>query len=161
MNDRTRNSRPHVTSQRQERYLCLIPLRNRMITAEDTVRRTPGLANVRITQNRSLTVILTEPWHRRSCENSNFQNGKLFTFDVSTINDRRWFKCLIRSSKTQSRVTISRLMIRLRQTDRTTDRPVTAGHVWRHNVETDMFALFTFEAVCVPHGCGTHHNVHR
>jgi transposase len=28
-----------------------------------------------------------------------------------------------------SRVTISRLMIRLRQTDRTTDRPVTAGHV--------------------------------
>jgi transposase len=28
-----------------------------------------------------------------------------------------------------SRVTISRLMIRLRQTGRTTNRPVTAGHV--------------------------------
>jgi hypothetical protein len=32
---------------------------------------------------------LTQSWHRRSSENSNFQNGKLFTFDVSTINDRR------------------------------------------------------------------------
>jgi hypothetical protein len=30
--------------------------------------------------HRSLTVILEEPWHRRSCENSNFQNGSLFTF---------------------------------------------------------------------------------
>ena len=47
-NDRPRNGRPRVTSQRQERYLCLIHLRNRMITAEDTARRTPGLANVRI-----------------------------------------------------------------------------------------------------------------
>jgi hypothetical protein len=46
-----------------------------------------------------------------------------------------------------SRVTISRLMIRLRQTGRTNDRPVTAGHVWRHTVETDMYALFTFWAV--------------
>ena len=36
------------------------------------------------------------------CENSNFQNGKLFTFVDSTINDRRWFKCLIRSSQTRS-----------------------------------------------------------
>jgi len=35
-----------VTSQRQDRYLRLIHLRNRMITAEDTTRRTPGLANV-------------------------------------------------------------------------------------------------------------------
>jgi hypothetical protein len=26
--------------------------------------------------HRSLTVILTEPWHRRSCENSIFQNDK-------------------------------------------------------------------------------------
>ena len=46
-NDRPRNGRPRVTSQRQERYLRLIHLRNR-ITAEDTARRTPGLANVRI-----------------------------------------------------------------------------------------------------------------
>ena len=52
--------------------------------------------------HRLLMVILTEPWHRRSCENSNFQNGKLFTFVDSTINDRRWFKCLIRSSQTRS-----------------------------------------------------------
>jgi transposase len=47
-NDRPRNGRPHVTSQCQNRHLRLIHLRNRMITAEDTARRTPGLANVRI-----------------------------------------------------------------------------------------------------------------
>ena len=47
--------------------------------------------------HRSLAVILTEPWHRCSCENC--QNGKLFTFVHSTINDRRWFKCLIRSQE--------------------------------------------------------------
>ena len=35
-------------SQRQDRYLRLIQLRNRMITAADTSRRTPGLGNVRI-----------------------------------------------------------------------------------------------------------------
>jgi hypothetical protein len=35
--------------------------------------------------HRSLTVILTEPWHRRSCENSNFQNDKLFAFVDSTM----------------------------------------------------------------------------
>ena len=45
-NDRPRNDRPRETSQRQDRYLRLIHLRNRMITAEDTARRTPGLANV-------------------------------------------------------------------------------------------------------------------
>jgi transposase len=45
--DRPRNVRPRVTSQRQNRYLRLIHLRNR-ITAEDTARRTPGLANVQI-----------------------------------------------------------------------------------------------------------------
>jgi hypothetical protein len=50
----------------------------------------------------SLTVILTEPWHQSSCENSNFQNGKLLTFVDSTINGRGWFKCLIRSSQTWS-----------------------------------------------------------
>jgi hypothetical protein len=43
-----------------------------------------------------------EPWHRRSCEHSNFQNGKLFIFFDTTINDRRWFKCLIRSLQTRS-----------------------------------------------------------
>ena len=36
--------------------------------------------------HRSLTVILTEPWHRRSGENSYFQNGKLFNFSDSTIS---------------------------------------------------------------------------
>jgi transposase len=47
-NDRPRNGRPRVTSQRQDRHVRLIHLRNHMITAEDTARRTPGLANVRI-----------------------------------------------------------------------------------------------------------------
>jgi transposase len=47
-NDRSRNGRPRVTSQRQDRHLCLIYLRNRIIAAEDTARRTPGLANVRV-----------------------------------------------------------------------------------------------------------------
>jgi transposase len=42
------NGRPRVTSQRQDRHVCLIHLRNRMITAEDTARRTSGPANVRI-----------------------------------------------------------------------------------------------------------------
>jgi hypothetical protein len=37
-----------VTSQRQDNHLLHIHLRNRMITAEDTASRTPGLANVRI-----------------------------------------------------------------------------------------------------------------
>ena len=47
-NDRPRNGRSRVTSQRQDRHLRLIYLRNRTITAEDTARRAPGLANVRI-----------------------------------------------------------------------------------------------------------------
>jgi len=47
-NDRPRNGRPRMTSQRQDRHLCFIHLRNRMITAEDTARETSGLANVRI-----------------------------------------------------------------------------------------------------------------
>ena len=47
-NDRSLNGRPCVTSQRQDRYLRLIHLRNCMVTAEDTARRTHGLANVRI-----------------------------------------------------------------------------------------------------------------
>jgi len=47
-NDRPHNERPRVTSQRQDRHLRLIHLRNRMITAEDISRRTHGLANVRI-----------------------------------------------------------------------------------------------------------------
>ena len=47
-NDRPRNGRPRETSQRQDRHLRLIHLRNCMITAEDTARRTPGLANVQI-----------------------------------------------------------------------------------------------------------------
>ena len=47
-NDRHRNGRPRVISQREDRHLRLIHLWNRMITAEVTARRTPGLANVRI-----------------------------------------------------------------------------------------------------------------
>ena len=47
-NDRPRNGRPRETPQRQDRHLRLIQLRNCMITAEDTARRTPGLANVQI-----------------------------------------------------------------------------------------------------------------
>ena len=47
-NDRPRNCRPRVMSQRQDRQLRLIHLRNCMITNEDTARRTPGLTNVRI-----------------------------------------------------------------------------------------------------------------
>ena len=47
-NDRLRKDRPRVTSQRQDRHLCLIDVRNLMKTAEDTARRTPGLATVRI-----------------------------------------------------------------------------------------------------------------
>jgi hypothetical protein len=48
MNDRPRNGRSRVTSLRQDRHLRLIHLRNRMITAEDTARGIPGLANVLI-----------------------------------------------------------------------------------------------------------------
>ena len=47
-NDRPRNGMPRVTSQRQDGHLLLIHIRNRMITAENTARRTHGLANVRI-----------------------------------------------------------------------------------------------------------------
>jgi hypothetical protein len=47
-NGRPRNGRPRVTSQRQDRHLRLIHLWNCMITTEDSARRTPGLANVRI-----------------------------------------------------------------------------------------------------------------
>ena len=47
-NDRLRNGRPRATSQRKDRHVRLIHLRNSMITTEDTARRTPGLANVRI-----------------------------------------------------------------------------------------------------------------
>ena len=47
-NDRPHSGRPHVKSQPQNRYLRLIHLRDHMIMAEDIVRRTLGLANVRI-----------------------------------------------------------------------------------------------------------------
>jgi hypothetical protein len=47
-NDRPRNGTARVTSKRQDRHVRLIHLRNRMITAEDTARRTPGLTNIRI-----------------------------------------------------------------------------------------------------------------
>ena len=47
-NDRPSNGRSRVTSQCQDRHVCLIHLRNSMITAEDTARRKSDLANVRI-----------------------------------------------------------------------------------------------------------------
>ena len=47
-NDIPHNGRPRVTSQRQDRHLRIIHLRDRMITAEETARRTPVLTNVRI-----------------------------------------------------------------------------------------------------------------
>jgi transposase len=47
-NKRPRNGMPRVTSQRQVSHLRLFHLRNSMITADDTARRIPGLANVRI-----------------------------------------------------------------------------------------------------------------
>ena len=46
--NRSRNGRPRVASQRQDRHLRLNHLRNRMTRTEDTARRTPGLANVSI-----------------------------------------------------------------------------------------------------------------
>ena len=47
-NDRPLDGRPCVMSQRQDRHLHLSHLRNCMTTAEDTVHRTPGVTNVRI-----------------------------------------------------------------------------------------------------------------
>ena len=47
-NDRPRNGRPRVMSQRQERHLRFIHLRNRMIMDEDIVRRISGLVNVQL-----------------------------------------------------------------------------------------------------------------
>jgi transposase len=47
-NDGPCKDRPPEMSQSQDRHLRLIHLWNRMIMAEDTARRTPGLANVRI-----------------------------------------------------------------------------------------------------------------
>jgi transposase len=48
-NDRHRNGRSRVMSERQDRHVCLIHLihlRNRMITAEDTARRTDCLQKI-------------------------------------------------------------------------------------------------------------------
>ena len=48
-NDRQRNGRSRVMSERQDRHLCLIHLihlRNRIITAEDTARRTDCLQKI-------------------------------------------------------------------------------------------------------------------
>ena len=47
-NDIPHSGRPRVTSQSQDRHLRIIHLRDRMITAEETARRTPVLTNVRI-----------------------------------------------------------------------------------------------------------------
>ena len=46
-NERPRNDRPRVTSQRQDTSTPY-HLRDRIITTEDTARRTPGLANARM-----------------------------------------------------------------------------------------------------------------
>ena len=45
--------RTHVTSQRQDRHLRIIHLWNSMVTADDTTRRTSGLAKVRISSRQS------------------------------------------------------------------------------------------------------------
>ena len=58
-NDRPRNRRPRVMSQRQERHLRFIHLRNRMIMDEDIVRRISGLVNVQTA---------SQPVRRRLCE---------------------------------------------------------------------------------------------
>jgi transposase len=58
-NDRPRNGRPRVMSQRQERHLRFIHLRNRMIMDEDIVRRISGLVNVQTA---------SQPVRRRLCE---------------------------------------------------------------------------------------------
>jgi transposase len=66
-NDRPHSGRPRVTSQRQDRHVCLIHIWNRMITAEDTARKTPGLANVRIsgqTVRRKLRESILKQRHR-------------------------------------------------------------------------------------------------
>jgi transposase len=47
-NYRPRNDSLRETSKHQDSHLRLIHIRNRMITAEDIARRTPGLANVLI-----------------------------------------------------------------------------------------------------------------
>ena len=47
-NNRPYSGRSCVTSQRQDRHLHIIHIRDRMITTEDTASRTPGLVNVRI-----------------------------------------------------------------------------------------------------------------
>ena len=47
-NDRPRNGRMPVTSQRQDRHLRIIHLRNPIISVEDTARRKLGLVNIRI-----------------------------------------------------------------------------------------------------------------
>jgi hypothetical protein len=44
MNNRPCNGRPRITSQRKNRHLRIIHLRNPMIMAGDTAHRTPGLA---------------------------------------------------------------------------------------------------------------------
>jgi hypothetical protein len=45
-NDRSRNGRSRVTSQHQERHLRHSYLLNRIVMAEDTARRTPGLRSI-------------------------------------------------------------------------------------------------------------------
>ena len=49
-NNRPCSGKSRVRSQREDRHLRLIHLRNRMITVGDTARRTPGLANVRFSR---------------------------------------------------------------------------------------------------------------
>ena len=50
----------------------------------------------------SLAVILMEPWHRRSCENSNFQNGKLFTLLTAQLMTGGDLNALFDHGKTRS-----------------------------------------------------------
>ena len=65
-NDRPRNGKPRLTLQHQDVHLLLIHLQNRMITAADTARRTPILANVRIS-SRTVRRRLRESVLRARC----------------------------------------------------------------------------------------------
>ena len=62
-NDRPHNGKSWVTSQRRHRYLLLIHLRYRKITVNDTDRRTPDLANVRLS-DQTASRSLRESGHR-------------------------------------------------------------------------------------------------
>ena len=100
--------------------------------------------------------------HDRVCDNRIKHLIRLWSLIVLSIKvsnlpfwkfDREWAVGMVQAGMTHqavvdhfnvSRITISRLMICLRQTDRMMTDPVAAGRVWRHNVKTDIYALSSF-----------------